>query len=186
MKKQDRYNGRSNRGYEKNTKEYFVDGNVVRKLEAQEVYELEQPQEDYELELERRKRREKALRRRERVHNMDLFSLITLTIAIIVTASVLVRYLKVQSQVTAITKEIASIESEIILLKEENRIATESITSNINLDYIYKKATKKLGMVHPNKEQVVTYESTKDDSVKQYGDIPEGTDQSIIDKIFDN
>ena len=182
MKKQAGYNG----GYKNSAKEYYVDGNVVRKLEAQELYELDQTQEEYELDLERRKRREKALRRREKVQNMDLFSLITLTIAIVVTATVLVRYLKVQSQVTAITKEIANLESQIITLKEENRIATESITSNIDLDYIYNKATKKLGMVHPDKEQVITYESTKGDSVKQYGDIPDGTDQSIIDKIFNN
>jgi hypothetical protein len=39
-------------------------------------------------------------------------------------------------------------------------------------------------MVHPSKDQVVTYESGTSDSVKQYGDIPKGTDKGLVDKIL--
>lgn len=163
----------------------YIDGNTVRKLETAEIPErVRHSEEDYNLEKERKRRMRKIQRKRERAKELDLFSVAWLVLAVGVTFFVCVKYLSVQSELTITTKEITALENEILTLKEENKNELDSITADIDLDYIYKVATKKLGMVHPDKDQVVSYKSTKSDSVRQYGDIPSGTSESILSKIF--
>lgn len=169
----------------------FIDGNTVRKLdvavEAEENLRrrrLLEEEQEYRQEIERKKKMRQLRIKRERFQKMDLFSVLFLTVAIVVTAYTCVGFLKVQSQVTNMSKQAASMEKEILELKEENKTIAENITSDIDLDYIYKVATKKLGMVHPSEEQVVTYKSTKSDAVKQYGDIPSGSKKSLIERIL--
>lgn len=169
----------------------FVDGNTVRKLDVAVETEEElrrrrllEEEREYELEIERKKKMRRIRMQRERFQKMDLFSVLFLTVAIAVTAYTCVGYLKVQSQVTSMSKKTASMEKEILELKEENKTIAENITSDIDLDYIYKVATKKLGMVHPSEDQVVTYKSTKSDAVKQYGDIPSGSGKSLLERIL--
>lgn len=169
----------------------FIDGNTVRKLdvavEAEENLRrrrLLEEEQEYRQEIERKKKMRQLRIKRERFQKMDLFSVLFLTVAIVVTAYTCVGFLKVQSQVTNMSKQAASMEKEILELKEENKTIAENITSDIDLDYIYKVATKKLGMVHPSEEQVVTYKSTKSDAVKQYGDIPSDSKKSLIERIL--
>ena len=182
---------RTGRGYTSSAQMY-IEGNAVRKLDAI-PYEEEnrrrrilREEEEYQLEIERKKRMRQLRIRRERIQGMDLFSVLFLTIAIGVTAYTCVGYLKAQSEVTSMSKEIAKMESQILTMKEENRTASEDLEAELDLDYIYKVATKKLGMVHPNEKQVVIYESTKSDSVKQYGDIPEEESKNLVDKVLGN
>lgn len=175
---------RENTGYIESNPGY-IDGNTVRKLETAPIPKRIQPsKEEHELEKERKNRKRKIQKKREKAKELDLFSVAWLVLAVGITFIVCVKYLTVQSQLTITTKEITAIENEILALKEENRTELDSITSDIDLDYIYKVATKKFGMVHPNKDQVVPYKSTKSNSVRQYGDIPNGTSESIISKIF--
>ena len=51
-------------------------------------------------------------------------------------------------------------------------MASEELYTEVDLDYVYKRATRKLGMVHPSEKQIITYEGTNSDTVKQYGEIP--------------
>lgn len=176
---------KGNRRYLEGNPNEYIDGNTVRKLEAAPVPERVPPtKEEYDLEKERQSRMRKIQRKREKAKELDLFSVAWLVLAVGVTFVVCVKYLSVQSELTVTTKEITALENEILALKEENKTELDSITADIDLDYIYKVATEKLGMVHPDKEQVVPYKSTKGDSVRQYGDIPSGTSESIISKIF--
>lgn len=160
----------------------YVDGNTVRKIAVEEepVRLPSQPKQKVETEEMRRRKTAKL----QRIKGMDAFSVLFLTAAIVVTMFVCVKYLEKQADITYMTSEIAKMESKIITMQEENRTAEEEITSAIDLEYIYKVATKKLGMVHPSKEQVITYKSTKSDSVKQYGDIPSGTDNSLRERVL--
>ena len=177
-------NHKKDRYYVENPGEY-IEGNTVRKLEAAVLPERVEPSpEEYDLDQERRNRMRKIQRKREKAKELDLFSVLWLVLAVGITLSVCVKYLSVQSKLTATTEEITTLKNEIIALKEENKAELDDVTSDIDLDYIYKVATKKFGMVHPDKNQVVPYESTKEDSVRQYGDIPNGTSESIISKIF--
>lgn len=160
----------------------YVYGSAVRKLEPE--YERE--------ELERLPRRKQQTKqkphkqkvKKESVNAIDFFTLICLTAAVLVTAYTCINYLRAQAQVTSMSKQVVSLESQIMELKNENDVALDAITSSIDLDHIYKVATRELGMVHPEKNQVISYKSTKSDSVKQYGDIPKGTKKSIVERIM--
>jgi len=172
-----------NRTERRNTREYsYVDGNTVRKIAVEEEPVRLPNRRKPKVETEEMRRHKKA--KLQRIKGMDSFSVLFLTAAIIVTMFVCVKYLGKQSDITYMTNKIASMESEIITMKEENRTAEEEITSAIDLEYIYKVATKKLGMVHPSESQVITYKSTKSDSVKQYGDIPSGTDEDLKERVL--
>ena len=169
----------------------FIDGNTVRKLDvAVETEEdlrrrrLLEEEREYELEIEHKKKMRQLRIKRERFQKMDLFSVLFLSLAIGVTAYTCVGYLKGQSQITSMSKQKAGVEKEILDLKEENKTIAEDITADIDLNYIYKVATNKLGMVHPSEDQVVTYKSTKSDAVKQYGDIPSESGKGLIERIL--
>ncbi len=47
------------------------------------------------------------------------------------------------------------------------------INASIDLDHIYKVATEELGMVYANPEQVLLYDKTESEYVRQYEDIPD-------------
>ncbi len=48
----------------------------------------------------------------------------------------------------------------------------QKINTDTNLDYVYKVATEELGMVYANSNQVVLYDKTDNEYVRQYDDIP--------------
>ena len=58
-------------------------------------------------------------------------------------------------------------------LSDENDAAYEAIDTAVDLNYIYKVAVEELGMVYPNKNEVITYKSGSESYVRQYADIPE-------------
>lgn len=151
----------------------YIDGNTVRKLEvAEEEYEL--PREE---EKDRRRRHQEQRERqgrslRARAHRMNMMYVIALATIVGIAAFVSVKYLQAQAQVTTMQKEISDLESQIAEMKEEYKTSKDELTNDIDLDYIYKYATEKLGMKHPSKKQVINYKSTESDSVTQYGDIP--------------
>lgn len=155
----------------------YIDGTAVRKL---------QPEYDYG--EERRRRQESARkpnrRKKQKAPNMDFGTAIGLTAAVAATAFLCVHYLQVQADITTMSKKVATMESTISTMKEDNNTALENVTSSIDLNNIYKVATEELGMVHAEKDQVITYDSTKSDSVKQYGDIPKSTSKNIVDRLL--
>ena len=84
-----------------------------------------------------------------------------------------------KASVTRMKKTIAAKELELSNLQKQNDSELAEINAGIDLTKIYKKATKKLGMVHAGDNQVIAYNSTKSDCVRQYGDIRK--DNSTID-----
>lgn len=161
---------------------YIEDGNTIRKMEAAVQPEARPEERVYPKKSPKKKQRRHA--HAQRLRGMDMFSVLFLTAMLIVTGICCVKYLKMQTEVTHLSQDIAEAEKQIVTMKEENKTERESITADIDLDHIYKVATKKLGMVHPSKKQVVKYKSTKSDTVQQYGDIPSGTKDSLVDSIL--
>lgn len=103
----------------------------------------------------------------------DLVSLLFMVAALSVTMYICVSYLRVQHDVVSMNKAIAATESELLELKNKNDAAYSKIDTSVDLAYIYKVATKELGMVHPVGNQVFSYNNRKSDYVRQYGEIPE-------------
>ena len=104
---------------------------------------------------------------------MDLPYVIMLTIASVFTLYLCINYLHVQSSITARMHNIERMETELEQLKAENDALETSINTSVDLNKIYEIATKELGMVYARKNQVLLYDKTESEYVRQYEDIPE-------------
>jgi cell division protein FtsL len=155
------------RRYQYENETGYVEGNTVRKLRV--APDIRREEEQYEVPQRRRQehRQPKAL------SGMNFASLLVLTVAIIATVYVCVDYLKLQYEVSQMQKSVVSLEKNITILSNENDAAYEAINTAIDLDYIYKVAVKELGMVYPNKNEVIIYKKGSEGYVRQYEDIPE-------------
>ena len=160
----------------------YVDGNTVRKL-APDPYERKSREEERERirqERERARREEKrknnqkiAIQNREKVLKLDLKYTLFLAIAVAATLLICIYYLSLQSQLTAQTKSISSLKSELNALTDENLATQERINNAIDLEKVYEVAKGELGMDYATKGQIIYYSGTSDDYVKQYKEIPQ-------------
>ena len=129
---------------------YQVDGNTVRRMEAMPDYHKERrDRQEREREEELRKRRRAAARNQEKA------------------------YIKLQSDVTARMKKIASLESQVTDLKADNDEAYKRINTAVDLDAIKEKAINELGMFYATQDQIVYYSVDKTDYMNQYNEIPQ-------------
>ena len=69
--------------------------------------------------------------------------------------------------------EIVELLARVEALRAENDALETSINTYVDLDYIYDVATKELGMVYANKDQILLYDKTESEYVRQYEDVPE-------------
>lgn len=140
----------------------YVHGSAARQLTAPErrQREYEQPQRHTKTIPKRRKK-------------ISILSILFTLSAIAASLYLCVSYVMVYSDITATSKEIASLEAQIADVKASNEVDYEEIDSTVDLSSIYKRATKDLGMVPASKDQIYTYDNRKSDRVVQYSDIPE-------------
>ena len=141
----------------------YIYGNTVRR---EEYYEIPDIYSKEEIESVKRNRE------REKTLSIDLPYLILLIAACVAALFIFYNYLKVQSSITTTLKNIEAQEARLAELKSENDALETRIETSINLDYVYSVATKKLGMVYAKKDQVITYDRTENEYVRQYDDIP--------------
>ncbi len=111
-------------------------------------------------------------RNREKALQMDLPYVIMLTIAAVCTLCLCVNYLHLQSSITASIHGIETKEAEFEKLKTENDALEKNINTSVDLDHVYKVATQELGMVYANKDQILQYDKTESEYVRQNEDIP--------------
>ncbi len=111
-------------------------------------------------------------RNREKALQMDLPYVIMLTIAAVITLCLCVNYLHLQSSITASIHEIETREVQLEKLKTENDALEMNINTSVDLDHVYKVATEELGMVYANKDQILHYDKTESEYVRQNEDIP--------------
>lgn len=144
----------------------YVQGNTVRKLRPESAPVGQTPQKkqtrvDYTV----RRNQEKALQ-------IDLPYLIALVIAACCALYLCVNYLHIQSSITGRIDHIESLEQKVEAMKSENDALETRIKTYVDLDYVYKVATEELGMVYANKDQVILYNKTESEYIRQYEDIP--------------
>ncbi|MDF2868863.1 MAG: Septum formation initiator [Anaerocolumna sp.] len=163
-----------------NRQNSYYDGNAVRKLQY-----VAQPDDDREetRNVPNVKPKPAVRRRTKRKPAMNLFSVLFLTAAIGITVYSCIGYLNVQTQITKKHNEIAVLERDLAKMQNDNDANLAKIDTSIDLKYIYEYATSKLGMVYPDDNQVILYESNVSDYVKQYKDIPEAEDNSLLGKL---
>ena len=118
------------------------------------------------------KKHHRIRRNQERAMYMDLPYVIMLTLASICTLYLCVNYLHLQSAITARMHNIEAMEEKLEKMRTENDALETSINTSIDLNEIYEIATKELGMVYAKKDQVLLYDKTESEYVRQYEDIP--------------
>lgn len=175
-------NSRTQNTTSRNTyRDNLIDGNAARKLQVLPNYI-----EDEELRQSPARRQEQKPKKKKAVKPaMDLMTLFILCIAVAGTLYTCIDYLKIQTTRLEQKKEINTLEKSLTKLANENTAAMSELNTSLDLNKIYEIATSQLGMVYPDKNQVIPYESNKSDFVKQYGEIPEENPKSLLDKILD-
>lgn len=158
--------------------QYYTQGNTAKKLQTVPKYPYEKEQDDRRQPVRVPKKRTKAQQ------GIDMFSLLVLTAAIAVTLYTCVEYLNVQTNISQMNKKIADLEGDLSKMQNQNRDTLAEINTNLDLNYIYQVATNELGMVYPESNQLILYESNTSGYVKQYKDIPEAENDTLLDKIM--
>lgn len=137
----------------------YYDGNAVRDLP------IENPV---------RKNKTNGLKKKKR-KPQPVYSgwyMLILSVAVVSLLVMCVYYIKIQSDLNEQRRRIEQLEKEVNLLLDENNAAKERLQSEIDLDYIYKVATEKLGMVYAKENQIIYYSGKSKDYVRQYSSIP--------------
>lgn len=121
----------------------------------------------------RKQNRSKVVRRNQaRALSFSKGYTVLLAAAVVMTLAMCVYYLTVQNQFVNQGKQIARLEQELNEMVDENNATKERLQSLMDLDYIYKVATKKLGMVYAGEDQIIYYDAQSKDYVRQYESIP--------------
>ena len=149
----------------KKSRPAYIYGNAVRKAEPKKAPSGPAKEKKRKSHYQVRRNQEKALQ-------IDLPYLVVLTIASCCTLLICVNYLQVRSDMTSRMDHIKDLELELDALKDENDTLETRINTAVDLDYVYKVATEELGMVYANKDQVLLYQQTESEYVRQYEDIP--------------
>ena len=139
-------------------------GSAVRQLNIAEPLKTpdESQQTQKEINREIRRQRQKQIRRNNKINLMY-------TVAFFICY----QYLNVQAAAKTNSDMIAELKSELSTLKENNDVLESDINASIDYDAIYDTAVNEVGMVYPEKKQVITYDSKESEYVKQYKDVPE-------------
>jgi len=69
---------------------------------------------------------------------------------------------------------VTALQSQLQTVQEQNNSLKESLNKTIDLDEIYQIATGRLGMVYAGEDQVIYYDSSNNDYIRQYESIPGG------------
>lgn len=90
-----------------------------------------------------------------------------LAAALIASGLILVNFIQLQSQLTALTKTVAFRESELNQIKMANDEEYNRIISGIDLEEIKRIAIGELGMDYAEEGQIVPYENRSSDYMRQ-------------------
>lgn len=154
-------------------RDYYIDGNTVRRMEAAPDYRRERKERiEREKEEEQRKRKRVVRRNQEKALRMSRSYVIFLTMAVMAFGVVAATYVKIQSNLTARMRTIANLESQIADLKADNDEALKRINMSVDLEGIRNTAIDELGMSYTRESQIIYYTVRDDDYMNQYSDIP--------------
>ncbi|MCI5902470.1 MAG: hypothetical protein MRZ74_08070 [Blautia sp.] len=114
-----------------------------------------------------------AQKNREKAKGMSAGFVLFLALISVAILFFSIQYLQLKSEITSRMKNIASLESELTQLKEDNDAYYSQVTSNVDMSRIKKIAIGRLGMKYPSEDQTMDYETAMNSYVRQYQDIPD-------------
>ena len=83
-----------------------------------------------------------------------------------------VQYLEARNSINDSARTISSLEQQLEDLTEANSGLRKSIDNYTDLNYIYQIATEEMGMVPADEDQIIHYDRTESEYVRQNEDIP--------------
>lgn len=149
-------------------REYYIEGNTARKLNVAPEREQRQRREPQR----QRQVNQRVNKNVNRAMAFDLKYTLALVAATIVLFVSCVSMLSMQANITEQRREIAMLERNLNQLTDVNNETSKRLESMVDLTKVYDVATKELGMVYPKAGQIISYEASNPDYVKQYKDIP--------------
>ena len=157
----------------------YTEGNTVRvTADPQRVHEIPERETQRRRELthkedqEAQRRRRQVRRNRDNLQYMSGGMVVFTALAAVCIMFMAIHYLQVQSSIVTTMNTIEARELELEQLKANNDLLERKIQTYTDLDYIYQVATTELGMVRPGDDQVLYYQSTESEYVRQYEQIP--------------
>jgi len=169
--------------------------NTARALDYSTDYEQEDAYSQIHKKIRQNKHRENIreerarqsrLRRLEKSVGINIKTCALFISVVAVSLVFFINYLQVRADVTKLSKEVANKETEVNNLKTKNDSSLKEVESNVNLQEIYKVATKDLGMVFVDKNRVIKYKGNESAYVEQYEDLPEEYKKSVYDDIVNS
>ena len=156
----------SGRGY---AEEYVTEGNTVR------VVRREWTPKSHHRSAHRHTERNNSLNRPKKAVavSMTLPLTIILGVAMAVIFTVGYKYLCLKSSIDLHMDNVKVLETRLENMRAENDALERSIDTSIDLNHVYEVATVKLGMVPANKNNIIQYDKTESEYVRQYDDIPQ-------------
>ncbi len=130
----------------------YVYGNTVRKTIP--AWEVQQPV------SEPRKSQQKA-------NHMSVGYVAFLVLAIFAAAFILISYIQMQSQLTGLSKNVTAMEKELNALRDSNNDAYHRIVNSVDMEEVRRIAVEEFGMVYAQEDQIVLYETTSNDYMRQ-------------------
>ncbi len=150
------------------TSAYYTDGSAARAIRPQA-----QPR------PQRRVRRVQKPKRRyaeaERTASVSMTLPLTLLLVAAVIAALFVgyRYLCLKSSLDTHMSTIKTLETTLDTLRTENDALEKSIDTSVDLNHVYTVAVNELGMVHVGQDNIIQYDKTESEYVRQYENIPD-------------
>ena len=174
---------RKNRTNARNARGMYVDGNAVRRLQevparpyqapgVQTARRVRENMPERPAAQPRQLSRE-AQRNREKAKSMGRGFVVFLAAVSVAVLFCCVNYLQLKSELTGKIKTVASLETELSQIKEDNNAYESQVTSDVDLNTIKKLAIGRLVMNYPKDDQKKTYTMPSNSYVRQYQEVPE-------------
>ena len=162
--------------HRRESERYDIDGNTARRLRTQSDTRRRE-RERYEARriprYENEARPVKAeIRHEKRESAYDLMYTVFLMASVGITLLVCIVYMYANTRLTKAEQSVAVLQSQLQEIQEQNTSLQESLSTTIDLNEVYRIATKRMGMVYPDEDQIIYYDSSNSDYVRQYESIP--------------
>ena len=125
------------------------------------------PQRRPNREVERRTAPQRTQKVQAKPYPVNMPLLVMSIIAFLALGAMMIQYIRLNSEITAIANANTKLESQISDLRAENDEYYGRIMNSVDLEKIREVAIMDLGMVYASEDQVVTYDSHMDDYVQQ-------------------
>lgn len=122
---------------------------------------------------EMEKESSRAKYRRMQSESMSLKYVIFLSVMVLVSAFLAVRYLNYQAEISGIKSNIHSLKSNIEVISSQNDAVSYDINAYIDINRIIDTALNELGMIMANEEQIKYFQKNVDEFMNQYADVPD-------------